>query len=95
MITTKQTLVDTVYADYCNNSVELSMAYFDFDVWCMPKNEILSAYKELQWMCNGDVVEFPPTDGVYTGKCSDFLEECGRDPRYRRYDDENEYDFVF
>lgn len=94
MITTRQELIDKVYEDYCNNSVELSMAYFDFNV-DMPKNEILCAYSDLQLMCNGDSVEFPWTDGKYTGKCCDFLEECGKDPRYRRYDDDYEYDFTF
>ena len=94
MITTRQELIDYVYEEYCSNCVELSMAYFDFDV-SMPKNEILCAYSDLQFMCNGDDVEFPWTEGDYTGNCAEFLKECGKDPRFRRYDDEYEYDFVF
>lgn len=94
MITTRQELIDKVYDDYVNNSVELSMAYFDFDV-DMPKNEILSAYSDLQFMCNGDDVEFPWTDGKYTGNCAKFLEECDKDPRYRRFNGDEEVEFTF
>ena len=94
MIKTRQELIDKVYDDYVNNSVELSMAYFDFDV-DMPKNEILSAYSDLQFMCNGDDVEFPWTEGCYAGNCAEFLKKCGEDARYRRYDKDYEYDFVF
>ena len=104
MITNKTDLVKKVYDDYRKDSVELSSAYFDFDV-SMDVQDILEAYAILQWRINGDIVGYPRGErmGHFMGNCKRFLETCNGRPWYVRIVQfekngkaENEFvDFVF
>ena len=95
MFKTKEELKEKVINEYNKHSVELSSAYFDFDV-SMPVKDILQAYADLQEDINGDHVIYPNNvKGTYSGNCQDFLVSCNAKPGYLRLLDDIELDFVF
>ena len=100
-----------VYADYISESVELSGAYFEFEVKAK-KKDIIIAYARLQEDLNGDdVVQILPEgevidhyderfaaegfDEIYEGDCEAFLCEVGTYGCFKRYNEDEECSFVF
>lgn len=55
MLTTWEDIYRKVYKDYFHNDVELSGAFFDFEV-SAPKSELIKAYAELMETINCDTV---------------------------------------
>ncbi len=96
IVTKKEDLVQGVINDYMMNEVELSSAYFDFEV-DMPAADVLSAYAEIQETINGDIVTFPEgVTGYVQGNCMNYLVSLnGKEGFVRTMDTGEVLDFVF
>lgn len=109
-IKTADDMYKRVRDEYDKYDTELNGLFFNFQVR-MPVRDIMETYAKLQYDINGDsVLRFengkeadqlvpntPDWDKVYEGNCQTFLEYFNKHKElgFRRYNDEEQVDFVW